>query len=231
MDNFPEIDRILNTSRMRSHLNSLILNENISTSCKYKKKIYILSNTCPFDATLVGICVAYIDYETFRIYVDNSKNEILGMAKDIALNGSSTVTYHKRLELIMQHFEVQSSIPTIKYINAECNVSKIIYDFFKTDPSAIQYTSCTKNCNKEEKTQPSPTLIFKKNKGFSNFKNMILEYTKIKITHCQNLSCTGLLQTYRVLGNTIFIEADKISHKDGYKIDDFPETIEIEKSR
>jgi hypothetical protein len=74
-------------------------------------------------------------------------------------------------------------------------------------------------------------LILKKNKGFLNLKNMILEYTKIKITYCQNLSCTGLLQTYRKLGNTIFIEADTLCHTDGYKIDDFPETIEIEKSR
>lgn len=60
---------------------------------------------------------------------------------------------------------------------------------------------------------------------------MILEYTKIKITHCQSLNCTGLIQTYRELGNTIFIEADILCHKDGYKIDDFPETIDIKKSR
>jgi hypothetical protein len=113
MDNFPEIDRILNTLRLRSHLNSLILNGNISATCKFKKNVYILNNTCPFDATLVGICVAYIDYEIFRVRVDSSKNEMLCMAKDIALNGSSSITYHKRLELIMQHFEVQSSIPLL----------------------------------------------------------------------------------------------------------------------
>lgn len=53
----------------------------------------------------------------------------------------------------------------------------------------------------------------------------------MKITNCQNLNYTGLFQTYRKLGNTIFIEGDTLCHKDGYKIDDFPETIEIEKSR
>ncbi|CAI6377120.1 unnamed protein product [Macrosiphum euphorbiae] len=156
---------------------------------------------------------------------------MLGMAKEIALNGSSRVTYRQRLELIMQHFEVESNIPTIRHINAECNVSKIVYDFFKTDPSATQYTICTKNCIEKEKTQPSPTLILKKDNGFSNLKGIILQYTKMKVTQCKNLSCTGLIQTHRELGNAIFIEADALCHKDGYKIDDFPEDIEIEKLR
>lgn len=62
MNPCPEIDRILNRSRMRSHKNTLIFNGNIASQCKIKSVIYIAMNTCPFDSVVVAITVAYNDY-------------------------------------------------------------------------------------------------------------------------------------------------------------------------
>lgn len=58
IDTCPDIDRILNRSRMRSHLTSVILNGNIAQLCKYNKKTYVVSNTYPFDSVIVAIAVA-----------------------------------------------------------------------------------------------------------------------------------------------------------------------------
>lgn len=107
MDGCPEIDRILNRSRMRSHLKTLIFNGSISTQVIYKRQAYILTNTCPFDSVIVGIAVSYTDNDSYRSYVDNENNNFLTLAKTIALHGSSNNTYTSRLELhISRHLQI-----------------------------------------------------------------------------------------------------------------------------
>lgn len=83
MDLCPEIYRILNSSRMRSHLNTLILNSNISSTCHYKKTTYIISYTYAFDALIVGIVVTYNDHPTYKAILDHTNNEILMMGNMI----------------------------------------------------------------------------------------------------------------------------------------------------
>lgn len=58
MDSCPEIDRIVKTSRMRSHLNRLILNRNIASLC-HKKINCLISNIYKFDAMISEIPVTY----------------------------------------------------------------------------------------------------------------------------------------------------------------------------
>ncbi|KAF0717499.1 ATP-dependent DNA helicase, partial [Aphis craccivora] len=132
MDSCPEIDRILNSSRMRSHLNTLMLNGNISSTCHYKKTAYIVSNTCSFDAVIVGIVVAFNDYPTYQTILDNTDNDFLMMGNMMALYGRSKDIYIARLKLLLTCFKVEGDIPTVKYINATCNVTKIIYSFLNT---------------------------------------------------------------------------------------------------
>lgn len=110
---------------MRSHLNTLLLNGYISSTCHYKKTTYIISNTCAFDAVIVGTVVAYNDLPTYKAILDHTNNELLMMVNMIALYGRSKDIYIARLKLLLTSFEVEG-IPAVKYINATCNVTKIV---------------------------------------------------------------------------------------------------------
>lgn len=90
----PEIDRILNISRMRSHKKTLLLNGNISNQYKIKGHVYVVTNTCHFDAIVVGLSVAYNDYPTYRDYVSNQNNELLLFSKTLASNGGTNTLYN-----------------------------------------------------------------------------------------------------------------------------------------
>lgn len=160
LDNCPEIDRILNRSRMRSHMSTLILNGNISPLCNYNKNTYVIINTCPFDSVLVAIAVAYVDYEQYASVIDASKNEFLNLAKDIGLHGSSKLSYRRRLILLMPYFEISASIPSVYSLNAECNVLKVIQYYMKEDPSSTQIAKCSnKNCPGEDQIRYSASII------------------------------------------------------------------------
>lgn len=100
-----EIDRILNGSRMRSPKRTLILNGNISTQCKIKSDIYVVTNTCAFDSIVVAIAVAYNDNNLYKQFIDNSKNVFLIFAKDLAMQGSNKIIYNRRVELLQLYFE------------------------------------------------------------------------------------------------------------------------------
>jgi len=60
----PEIEMILN-KRTRSQSNSLLLNDNMTTCLRVSNKIYIVHNTCLFDALAAVITMAYIDYPLY----------------------------------------------------------------------------------------------------------------------------------------------------------------------
>lgn len=160
LDTYPEIDRILNRSQMRSHMSTLILNGNISPLCNYNKNTYVLNNTCPFDSILVVTAVSYVDYRQYASFIDRSKNECLNLAKDIGLNGSSKLSYRKRLILLMPYFDISLSIPTVHTLNAECNVLKVIQDYMKQDPSSTQIAKCSnKKCPEKDQIRYSASII------------------------------------------------------------------------
>lgn len=231
MDSCPEIDRILNASRMRSHLNTLMLNGNISSTCHYKKTAYIISNTCSFDAVIVGIVVAYNDYPTYKTILDHTNNDFLMMGNMIALYGRSKDIYIARLKLLLTCFKVEGDIPAVKYVNAICNVTKIIYSFLNTAPSSVQYINCSKNCT-NKKILPSPSIILKNTNlsGLPDIRQLLLNYVKKKSEPCYNNECKGFKTTYRVLQSHLFIEADYLNGNEGNnkKLVDFPEHINIE---
>lgn len=79
----PEIDRILNRSRMRSHLTSIILNGNIPPLCIYNKKTFVVNNTCPIDSVIVAIAIAYVDCETYALFIDKTRIEFLNLGKTL----------------------------------------------------------------------------------------------------------------------------------------------------
>jgi len=86
-----DIDRILNSSRMRSHKKTLLLNGNISNQCKIKKDVYMVTNTCAFDAIAVAIAVAYNDNNSYKQYINDCENLFLQFSKDLAIQGPNII--------------------------------------------------------------------------------------------------------------------------------------------
>lgn len=213
----PEIDRILNRSRMQSHLSSLILNGSISPLCIYNKKKFIINNTCPFDSVIVSIAVAYIDYEKYAFFIDETKSEFLILAKDLGLHGALKSTYQKRLILLMPCFDISTCVPSVFTLNAECNVLKVIQDYMKRDPSSTQTMTCSnKNCPREYKIRYSASIILNElhlihKKGFSCLQILMENYVKSQRTPCVTKECNGITRCEIKLGNHIFIETDQLS--------------------
>lgn len=89
----PEIGQILNKKNTRSNLTILLRNGNVMTPVHLSKSKYILCNTCPFDSICFFIVMAYIDHPQYKSYIDTSNNCLLKLCKNLALNGSSVITY------------------------------------------------------------------------------------------------------------------------------------------
>lgn len=152
----PDIDRIVNSLRMRSHNKTLLLNGNISDHCKIKGHVYVVTNTCLFDAINVSLSVAYNDYNRYRDCVLNQNNELLLFSKQVASNGGIKVLYNARAELLKKHFKETLLYSKVHTINCECNVTKIVECHLQDLPSAMEHLKC-KSC--EESTKPPSTFI------------------------------------------------------------------------
>lgn len=200
-----EIDRILNSSKMRSSKKTLLLNGNISTQCKIKANIYVVSNTCAFDSIAVAIAVTYNDYDIYKHFIDRTKNSFLLFSKDIAVKGPSKLIYNKRVELLELHFEKSALCPKVQTINAECNVTKVIESYFKDEPSATEHVTCNK-CG--ENTRSSPTIILPAQDfpSTEHLEQQLKDYTKIRHLSCS--ICGGIKTSKRILNNHLFIETD-----------------------
>lgn len=202
---------------MRSHLTSVILNGNIAPLCKYNKKTYVVSNTCPFDSVIVSIAVAYIDYEKYASFINETNNEFLNLAKELGLHGSSKSTYNQRLKLLLPYFDISTCIPTVNTLNVECNVIKVVQDYIKDNPSSTHTTMCSNTeCSVENRTRNSATIILNNinkihTKGFSYLQNLLQRYLLSKTMPCLQKNCYGIISRSINLGNHIFIEADTLS--------------------
>lgn len=180
---YPEIDRVLNRSRLRSNKKSLIMNGNIAPQCKIISTTYIVMNTCPFDSVIVAMSVAYNDHYQYKIYIDQSKNEFLNFAKMLALHGSTNEIYKRRVELLLLYFERNELYPNVTTINAECNVTKIIESYLKDAPSAIEQMNCNK-CSSSI-TRSSSTIILNIKNKMLNIQELFNTYVEPKYSSCK----------------------------------------------
>lgn len=219
MNPCPEIDRILNRSRMRSHKNTLIFNGNIASQCKIKSLIYIATNTCPFDSVVVAITVAYNDYPYYKLYIDQTENQFLSFAKKLAKGGATNVLYKDRIELLRLHFEISEVYQKVNVINSECNETKIIEKYLKQSPSAIGNTRCNE-CG-HETTRPSPTIILQFNNSLTDLNQLFSAYIEPKYSVCKE--CNGTKKSEKTPGNHIFIETDIVENPS--KLNEIPKVL------
>jgi len=234
MDPFLEIDRSLNVSRMHSQLTSIIRNGNDESFVVYKKNTYVMTKTCAFDSLIVGIAVGYVDIPIYKAYIDNSENKFLKMAKDLTLNGCSNVKNKTRLVLLLEHFNVKSEISGKKVLSAECNVSKICYDYLKSAPSSLKHLNCTQKCS-VDKVQAFSTIVLNSLDGttFNDLQYEVTKYVSQEICSCTTTNCKGEIISHKILGNHLFIETDLMicNNEFKYKLTDFPEDMVIQNIR
>ncbi|KAF0724594.1 Uncharacterized protein FWK35_00026276 [Aphis craccivora] len=57
-----EIEKMLNKKNTRSHLNTLLLNENTTSCLRVSRKRYMVHNNCHFDSVAAMISIAYLDH-------------------------------------------------------------------------------------------------------------------------------------------------------------------------
>ncbi|CAI6372847.1 unnamed protein product [Macrosiphum euphorbiae] len=101
--------------------------------------------------------MAYIDYSTYREFIDNSSNIFLKFCKDLALNGSSKKIYTERVNFIKNIFSADEGITHVRLIDAKCNISYIITSLLKNSPSGVEDMNCNnQNCQNSNRQASCP---------------------------------------------------------------------------
>lgn len=226
----PEIEQILNKKNTRSHHNTLLRNGNLSTPLRLSKEKYIIYNTCPFDSISFIISMAYIDHPQYKQYIDSCNNHLLKFCKDLAINGSSKITYKNLLELHQTIFEEVDGVTGVKIIDGKCNITHIITNFLRTAPSAIHQRTCSYvDCTILKKDLNSATIVLDKILVFDfiNLNQAIKTYTQPKYKNCTELLCYG---TTAVLQHLIF-ETDVFAEDKLFLLKDFPLELSFDNKR
>lgn len=216
MDKCPEIERILKKPGMRSTKNILIFNGNITTPIRHEKTTFIVNNTCSFDSVVFAIGISYTDHSNYKHYIDKSNNSFLNLTKELSCYGSTAKTYKQRAILLKEICPTDTSIQKLKLINAECNVSKIINELLKDEPSNEEEVICTsENCPRISTKRTSPVIMLTINEnrklnteGIQSLQDILKIYTNPKPTICRMDSCGGETILMRTLKNHIFIDVE-----------------------
>jgi len=231
MEPMPEIERVLKRKNTRSNLNTMLKNGNICTPVSISKIKYMVHNTCPFDSISSAIAMAYIDYSTYREFIDNSSNIFLKFCKDLALNGSSKKIYTERVNFIKNIFSADEGITHVRLIDAKCNISYIITSLLKNAPSAVEDMNCNnQNCQNSNRQASCPTIILRFQQDLSGIEDLLNIYTQVKeydCTECDN----GMLKTKRNLQSHLFIETDVFEDDRQFNINEILKNLNTNNKR
>lgn len=229
MSSNPEIERTLSNTSTRSSLDTLLINGNTCTPIRYNKNKYLLHNTCPSDSVSSILVMAYIDITSYKDFINKSKNSMLQFCKELAHHKTSKKTYTDRFVLLKGVFNEDMNVTNIKLINTECNVSFIVTQLIKDVPSAEEHITCSNNqCKNASKSHSCPTIIMRfEGNGFNLLQQSLIHYIKENTYKCQEELCSGIMNSFRILGYNLFIETDIFAENQQFKLDDFPVNIQI----
>lgn len=142
----PDIRCVLNTSGLRSTSLSVIMNGNLLPAVKVNnKKKMLIFNTCAFDSLLVAISVSYIDNKNYMLYIDDIKlNQFIKLCKDVALHGSTSVSYEQRGHLLVESdfFKISQVEYGTSMLDANVNINALCNKLLSGIPSSIQTLIC-----------------------------------------------------------------------------------------
>lgn len=187
---------------MKFNKNVLIYNVIITTPVHYKKSTLIVNHTCTFDSVVFAIGMAYMDHYIYTNYLDTCNNSFFNFVKNIRLNGSTTITYRQRFLLLKTIFSIGTEISSIKTINADYNVTKIIKHFFKDEPNNVgEIIYAFEICLRTITLRVSPTIMLNRYRNVTlntediqSTQNILRIITKPKLMECRTNFCDILKQ-------------------------------------
>lgn len=118
---------------------------------------YTFYNTCPFDAVVQLMFVAYADSEQYSIFVDKKAagSTFLQLIKKGVRDGITTQLYRKRALILSTIFQEQvkekketTNTPNHLVIDVNSTVNRILMDVFAPFPTMSELKRCTL-CGKE----------------------------------------------------------------------------------
>lgn len=103
----------------------------------------------------------------------------------------------------------------------------------KDAPSAKEHITCSNNqCKNASKTHGCPTIIMHfKGNGFILLQKDLIQYIEKNRYECHEEFCSGIMNSFRILGYHLFIETDIFAENQQFKLDDFPVNINIETTK
>lgn len=229
-----DIENSFINRKMRSNLNSLLINGNLSTIVKIKSKKYLLNNTCAFDAVAVILSRAYKDNLAYTQFVDNSSNSFLLFCKAVACRGANKNIAKDRVNIIKTIFSEDLGVSGVNVINAECNVTYIVSNLLQDLPSANEHVTCNNtNCVDADKLKYCRTIILnnKELENISNIEKLLLNYVEETCYSCPKPSCKGKISAWKTLNQHLFIETDQIKEKKKFSMTDIPEKLTVNKEK
>jgi hypothetical protein len=147
LDSYPNIIQIIDHPKKGKTL-GVLKNGNCMKPVKLNGVTYVVHNTCPFDSLLQCLSAIYVDYETYREFVNSSRNSFLNFVLYFVLNGANQEAYKKRAELLL-NFTGTSVLPSgFLCVNAESSIANITEKHLSDIPSAMEtYTCRIEGCN------------------------------------------------------------------------------------
>jgi len=212
------------------------MNGNLLPAVKVNKKKMLIFNTCAFDSLLVAISVSYIDSKSFMLFIDNNQtNPFIKLCKDVALHGSTSITYEERGNLLVESglFKISpvESAATLM-LDANVNIIALCNKVLSGIPSSIQTLVCT-ICNKKKVFYNSTIMLdelLKTNgclKEINTFLNKYIEKKEKWCPNCKQISrnSTRVLQGHILLETDVF--KDNTSNENGTLVKDIPFQLSV----
>lgn len=137
---------LIHNRPLRKRKNACIQNGSLLPPTKIgTTKIQVVS-TCPFDATVELLAIAYADSVVYKKTVDTKYKDLIffQMIINYATKGVSNAFYFERTSFLITLFNKEESI-----INCAYNISNLIAKLLVEAPSLKERSICTK-CNHEE---------------------------------------------------------------------------------
>lgn len=217
----------------------------MSPAITINKKKIIVYNTCAFDCLLTAIAISYIEYPSFREFVDvvDKDNNFLALCKEVSCHGANKEVYKKRGIILSALVSVQELYHGIFQMKSEMNVCHFTQHVMFNTPSSIEQHICDTCSTLTTINNPLIIINYKTifQYGFSELESTIHEYLKPLSSNCTKCNDGTKKSITKKLTTHILIEVDwymdkLLSKKYGPNngtctVADFPTTMEFNNKR
>jgi len=196
----------------------------------------LIFNTCAFDSPLVAISVSYIDSKSYMLYIDGIKtNPFIKLCKEVALHGSTSITYEQRGHLLIESelFKISIVESGTSMLDANVNINALCNKLLSGIPSSIQ-TLIYSLCNIKTEFYNSTIILnelITNNGCLKEINTYLNKYCEKKVKWCPN--CEQISRnSIKVLKEHILLETDiKNCNENEILVKDIPSQLYVGNER